>query len=105
MALIHAFGRRHRLAWLAYGLAVLLAGGEGKALEAANDIPRVFAADPQVLMRNQAALAAGTTSLRPALNDLLARANALLDRSTVSVMDKVQIPPSGDKHDYVSQAP
>jgi hypothetical protein len=41
-----------------------------------------------------------------AQEDLLKKANALLAKAKVySVMDKVQIPPSGDKHDYMSQGP
>jgi hypothetical protein len=37
---------------------------------------------------------------------LLQKADAVLAKAKVySVMDKVQIPPSGDKHDYMSQGP
>jgi hypothetical protein len=39
------------------------------------------------------------------LKRLLADANDSLDEKPSSVMDKTQIPPSGDKHDYISQAP
>ena len=38
--------------------------------------------------------------------DLINKADAILSKSRIySVMDKVQIPPSGDKHDYMSQGP
>lgn len=41
-----------------------------------------------------------------AQEDLLKKADAVLAKAKVySVMDKVQIPPSGDKHDYMSQGP
>ena len=50
-------------------------------------------------------LAAGDPALRPALDRLLADADKRLQQKPSSVMDKTQIPPSGDKHDYVSQAP
>ncbi len=66
---------------------------------------RVFSADPPTLAASKSALAHGDTSLRPALESLLADANELLSRKPPSVMEKKQIPPSGDKHDYLSQAP
>ena len=38
--------------------------------------------------------------------DLINNADAVLAKAKVySVMDKIQIPPSGDKHDYMSQGP
>ena len=38
--------------------------------------------------------------------DLINKADAIFSKSRIySVMDKVQIPPSGDKHDYMSQGP
>ena len=40
-----------------------------------------------------------------ALNDLLAAADKALNVAATSVMDKTITPPSGDKHDYMSQAP
>src|SRR5262245_35894615 len=40
-----------------------------------------------------------------ALNDLLAAADKALTVPATSVMDKTITPPSGDKHDYMSQAP
>jgi len=43
--------------------------------------------------------------LKPALDKLLSDADDLLHRRTPSVMDKKEPPPSGDKHDFVSQAP
>jgi len=39
------------------------------------------------------------------VNALRKQANELLNRKPVSVMDKDFTPPSGDKHDYMSQAP
>ena len=41
-----------------------------------------------------------------AQSELTKKADAILIQAKVySVMDKVQIPPSGDKHDYMSQGP
>lgn len=39
------------------------------------------------------------------INDLKKEADKLLDMKPVSVMDKTISPPSGNKHDYMSQAP
>ena len=44
-------------------------------------------------------------SLRPAIAKLRADANQALTSKPMSVMDKTRLPPSGDKHDYLSQAP
>lgn len=47
----------------------------------------------------------GTPGERAALSALESSANAALSAGPWSVMDKKQTPPSGDKHDYLSQAP
>jgi hypothetical protein len=44
-------------------------------------------------------------TLKPALDALEQDAAKALAMSPVSVMDKAVTPPSGDKHDYMSQAP
>ena len=79
--------------------------GKVQVSEVAVEPLKVFSADPQTLVAGKAALAARDAALRPALNQLLADADRLLARKPVSVMDKKQIPPSGDKHDFISQAP
>ena len=79
--------------------------GKAKAAETSGEPPKVFSADPQTLIASKTALAAGDATLRPALNRLLADADERLGWEPLSVMDKSQIPPSGDKHDYISQAP
>jgi hypothetical protein len=71
----------------------------------AGELPRVFSADTQTLAASKSALAAGDITLQPALNQLLKDANARLNQTPPSVMDKKGAPPSGDKHDYLSQAP
>lgn len=47
----------------------------------------------------------GDAALAPAFSALEADANKALAMKPVSVMDKAVTPPSGDKHDYMSQAP
>lgn len=73
--------------------------------DTATALPRVFSADPAVMAQSKAALAAGDAALQPALKHLLGDADKRLKAHDSSVMDKEQVPPSGDKHDYMSQAP
>jgi Alginate lyase len=47
----------------------------------------------------------GEPQFEPALAALEADANSMLSVGPMSVMDKNVTPPSGDKHDYMSQAP
>ncbi len=67
--------------------------------------PRVFSDDPATLMASKAALAEGDKPLKTALSWLQREADRRLEQRAASVMDKNQVPPSGDKHDYMSQAP
>jgi beta-glucosidase len=68
--------------------------------------------NPQLLMIDSAHVARVRDSLRrgepqfqTALTVLEAAANRALNVAPISVMDKGVTPPSGDKHDYMSQAP
>jgi hypothetical protein len=70
-----------------------------------NNLPKVFKADPHVLADVKTKLAAGNPSLKPALDKLLSDAGHALKTKSPSVMNKHRVPPSGDKHDYMSQAP
>lgn len=70
-----------------------------------NDLPRIYYADPQALVAAKARLAAGDSTLQPARDRLLADARSSLRMKPPSVMDKKILPPSGDKHDFVSWAP
>jgi hypothetical protein len=85
-------------------VTLLLSGGFACAVFA-GDLPKVFSGDPQTLLASKTALAASDAALRPALNRLLADADQRLEQKPSSVMDKQRIPPSGDKHDFISQAP
>jgi hypothetical protein len=73
-------------------LCLLLTG----ALHAA-DTPRIFILDAKILQqhRSDADLAAAAR----------AAAEKVITRGPFSVMQKTRVPPSGDKHDYMSQAP
>jgi len=59
----------------------------------------------QQLEVNRLKLLAGDPTLRASLDDLLAQAKPELTQGPWTVMDKTQVPPSGDKHDYMSLAP
>jgi hypothetical protein len=67
--------------------------------------PRVFLLDAKSLSAIRQRVRAGDPNLAPALAKLKHDALADLSTGTISVVTKTVIPPSGDKHDYMSQAP
>lgn len=64
-----------------------------------------FAASPGALADVKARLAAHDASLQPALSALAQEADAALKIEPPSVTQKTKVPPSGDKHDYMTIAP
>jgi hypothetical protein len=75
-------------------------------LAKAEDIsPRYFAASPGALAEVKSRLAAHDKSLQPALAALIKAADKALEVPPPSVMEKSKVPPSGDKHDYMTTAP
>ena len=75
------------------------------AAEAVDPKPQVWEASPQVLLAVKSGLADVHSPFQPAIRRLLSDADKSLTVKPFSVMDKKQIPPSGDRHDYLSQAP
>lgn len=67
--------------------------------------PRVFRLDAQTLQGTKRRVLARDASLEPALARLRAEAQEALKAGPFSVVTKTATPPSGDKHDYMSQAP
>lgn len=67
--------------------------------------PRVFLLDANHLAATKQKIQAGDKSFAPAVEALREDAEKLLKARLVSVMDKKAVPPSGDKHDYMSMAP
>jgi hypothetical protein len=67
--------------------------------------PRYFEASPGALAEAKSRLAAHDESLEPAFKSLVRAADRALEVEPPSVMDKSRIPPSGDKHDYMTIAP
>lgn len=86
-----------------YLLETLLAleqRGAKTTTKAASEEPMVFLLDRKALARTRAS---GPSS--PIAVSAIAEADGAMMQGPFSVMDKQQIPPSGDKHDYMSQAP
>src|SRR3982751_3365975 len=73
--------------------------------QAAAPTPRVFLIDPGQLEQVKRSVASGDKTYIPALAGLESDAEKMLGGGTFSVVTKGVTPPSGDKHDYMSQAP
>ena len=67
--------------------------------------PRVYELDAEALARAKRRIESGDPRIRPAYERLVREAAAALQVPAASVMDKRRVPPSGDKHDYVSMGP
>jgi len=87
-------------------LPTLWAAGEQAAAPAASGSgPRVFLLDAGSLQSARGRIRTGDGSLEPALARLRQEAQAALKAGPFSVVNKDTTPPSGDRHDYMSQAP
>jgi hypothetical protein len=74
--------------------------------EVASSFPKTLAIDGKALQKNYNLIIANDVDKVRALKLLLIKADKLLKESKLySVMDKKQMPPSGDKHDYMSTGP
>ncbi len=71
----------------------------------ASSRPRVFLLDASKVSDSRQRVRNHDHSLDPALRKLQRDADAVITAGPFSVVDKEQTPPSGDKHDYMSQAP
>src|SRR5258705_11613799 len=68
-------------------------------------LPHTFMIDPQRLVEIKKRVDQKDKLVLQWIDSLEKEANGLLNRKPVSVMDKAVIPVSGNKHDYMSQAP
>lgn len=68
-------------------------------------VPRVFLFDAAYIHQTRQRIRTGDQTFAPALAALKREADRALDFVPVTVMNKPTTPPSGDKHDYMSQAP
>jgi len=72
----------------------------------ASSFPKTLAIDGKDLQKNYDLIVANDADKVRALQSLLKKADKILEEANVySVMDKKQMPPSGDKHDYMSTGP
>jgi hypothetical protein len=67
--------------------------------------PQVFRLDRSALQETRRRVRAHEATLAPAVERLRAEAQKALTVGPFSVVNKTAMPPSGDKHDYMSQAP
>ena len=68
--------------------------------------PKTLAIDGKALQRNYDLIVANDADKVRALKSLLKKSDKIFEEANVySVMDKKQMPPSGDKHDYMSTGP
>ena len=85
-------------------LCLLAAAVKGAAVPAPEP-PRVFLVNRKALAETRRRVAAGDKGLEPAVERLRRDADRQLELGPWSVMDKKVVPPSGDKHDYMSVGP
>ena len=74
-------------------------------IRASDAKPRAFLLNPETLHANKQRVRQGDSVLAPALAKLERDAKKALTAGPFSVTTKDVTPPSGDKHDYMSQAP
>jgi len=67
--------------------------------------PNVFLMNPSTLSAAQESYGKPHSEFKAAIDALLIEANSALKAEPVSVMQKKDTPPSGDKHDYLSVGP
>jgi len=67
--------------------------------------PAVFSIDGKALSKNKSRIQSKEELIMPAYKQLLKDADKAMEFGPVSVMEKNNVPPSGDKHDYMSLAP
>ncbi|TMU89902.1 alginate lyase family protein [Streptomyces sp. DASNCL29] len=68
-------------------------------------VPRTVVLDGPRLSLTKLKLQLGDRNLRRTVRDLTTQADQWMKQGPWTVTDKDQVPPSGDKHDYFSQAP
>ncbi len=89
--------------WVAAVLLVFLVTPHASAQQ--QKLPRVFLIDARKLAETKKRIQFGDKTFDAALAKLEADARKALQQKPLSVTTKAVTPPSGDKHDYMSQAP
>ena len=89
---------------IVFGLLLLIVGSQTIFAQK----PRVFVLDAEVLQQNKEKILAAKSpdsTFKPAIDALEKKAQKDLRTEFASVVTKEANPPSGDKHDYMTQAP
>lgn len=86
-------------------VALLLVTISNGAPGAVGGPPRVMTLEPERLQRARTLVGKGDPETVAALARLRKDAEKALGEGPFSVMDKTKMPPSGDKHDYLTRAP
>ncbi len=86
-------------------LLLLTAGMTPVLVVAQKGLPRVYSLSAEALKNNKSRIAAKDPTIMGAYKQLLKDADKALQFGPVSVMEKKFLPPSGDRHDYMSLAP
>ena len=89
---------------LVLGLAATPAPSAAQAPDG-NGAPRLFAHRGALVLEANQRVRAGDPALLPAYRQLLKDADAALKAGPFTVMAKKRLPPSGDRHDYMSFGP
>lgn len=87
------------------GVLSVAACSASKASVEQKDDARVFVLNKTQLEKNRSRIRQNDPLLAAPYKLLLKDANKALEWGPVSVMEKTNVPPSGDKHDYMSLAP
>jgi hypothetical protein len=86
-------------------VVLVLVVASGPSVLIAADGPPILLLDAARVADLKVRLHAGAPASKPAVDALIRDADKALTLTPLSVMDKGVTPPSGDKHDYMSQAP
>jgi len=97
----HPKARGFQSSGFCFLLALVLVGCSAHATKP----PTVFLLDASKVSDSRQRIRKGDHSLDPAVEKLKHDADALMSAGPFSIVNKEQTPPSGDKHDYMSQAP
>ena len=77
-----------------------------KVMDTPTDFPKTLVLKGEALKQNYQLISANDFEKNKALKTLLGKADKILKEGKLySVMNKKQLPPSGDKHDYMSTGP
>ncbi len=99
---------RKLISFICFFSLLIISGTSIYAQTIQPDAPRVFLLDAKVLRENKKLVSQSKTpdsALKIALEELESDARKILKTQIASIVSKQATPPSGDKRDYMSQAP